>query len=50
MERDRRQSVDLPAEHMKSGVARTIPSSAAAIALLDSIRPALSLPTCGPVT
>ena len=30
---------NVPAAHMKSGVARTIPLSAAAIALLDSIRP-----------
>jgi integrase len=29
---------NVPAEHMKSGVARTIPLSAAAVALLDSIR------------
>jgi integrase len=31
---------NVPAAHMKSGIARTIPLSAAAIALLDSIRPA----------
>jgi integrase len=31
---------NVPAAHMKSGVARTIPLSAAAITLLDSIRPA----------
>jgi integrase len=31
---------NVPAAHMKSGVARTIPLSAAAIALLDGIRPA----------
>jgi integrase len=30
---------NVPAAHMKSGVARTIPLSAAAIALLDRIRP-----------
>jgi integrase len=29
---------NVPADHMKSGVARTIPLSAAAIALLGSIR------------
>jgi integrase len=35
---------NVPAEHMKSGAARTIPLSAAAIALLDSIRPAQPAP------
>jgi integrase len=34
----------VPAEHMKSGVARTIPLSAAAITLLDGIRPAQTTP------
>jgi integrase len=35
---------NVPAEHMKSGVARTIPLSTAALALLDSIRPAQTTP------
>jgi integrase len=35
---------NVPAAHMKSGVARTIPLSAAAIALLDRIRPAQTTP------
>jgi integrase len=35
---------NIPAAHMKSGVARTIPLSAAAIVLLDSIRPAQITP------
>ena len=35
---------NVPAAHMKSGVARTIPLSAAAITLLDSIRPAQITP------
>jgi integrase len=35
---------NVPAEHMKSGVARTIPLSIAAITLLDSIRPAQTTP------
>jgi len=30
---------NVPAAHMKSGVARTIPLSTAAVALLDSTRP-----------
>jgi integrase len=34
----------VPAEHMKSGVARTIPLSRAAMALLDSIRPVQTAP------
>jgi integrase len=35
---------NVPAEHIKSGVARTIPLNIAAIALLDSIRPAQATP------
>ncbi len=35
---------NVPAAHMKSGVSRTIPLSAAAITLLDSIRPAQATP------
>ena len=35
---------NVPAEHMKSGVARTIPLSTAAVALLDSIRPTPAAP------
>ena len=35
---------NVPAAHMKSGVARTIPLSTAAITLLDSIRPAQVMP------
>lgn len=35
---------DVPAAHMKSGVARTIPLSAAAVTLLESIRPAQTTP------
>jgi integrase len=35
---------NVPAEHMKSGLARTIPLSTAAVALLDSIRPARAAP------
>jgi integrase len=35
---------NVPGAHMKPGVARTIPLSAAAIALFDSIRPARSTP------
>jgi integrase len=35
---------NVPAEHMKSGLARTIPLSTAAVALLDSIRPASAVP------
>jgi len=35
---------NVPAAHMKSGVARTIPLSAAAISLLDTIRPAQAEP------
>ena len=35
---------NVPAEHMKSGVARTIPLSTAAVILLDRIRPVHSAP------
>lgn len=35
---------NVPAAHMKSGIARTIPLSAAAIALLESIKPAPATP------
>ena len=35
---------NVPAAHMKSGVARTIPLSTAAVTLLDSIRPAQGTP------
>jgi integrase len=35
---------NVPAEHMKSGIARTIPLSDAAMALLDSIRPVQATP------
>ena len=35
---------NVPARHMKSGLARTVPLSTAAVALLDSIRPALVAP------
>jgi integrase len=34
----------VPADHVKSGLARTIPLSTAAVALLDSIRPASAAP------
>jgi integrase len=35
---------NVPAEHMKFGVARTIPLSTAAVALLDSIKPFQTTP------
>ena len=35
---------NVPADHMKSGVARTIPLSAAAVVLLDRIRPVQNTP------
>jgi integrase len=35
---------NVPAAHMKSGVARTIPLNTAAVALLDSVRPAQAAP------